>query len=257
MPDSPAGTTVEIHWVFTPVDFFEERIVLEREGYAIEMDDGRITARMGSDYFDAHPDLPALLRRDIEVRFRGAQLIQRRPFEIDGGSIVRLFPNGQRIITPSVHGVEMVVTSEQVDLVVLDNAGNIIGDTRRNRINTTDYLMQLSARHASDQAVRRMLESFNQSVREPRIELVRLYEVGEAIAEAFGSKPAAAAAFGVSYNRLEALANDRRLRQARHSGQQLEPQRDAITAELDEARGIAREMITKYLEYLERQRPLE
>lgn len=254
MPDGPTEERIDIHWIYTPADFFEEKIVLNCDGYSFEIEDGHITARMSAEFFTDHPDLPDLLRHKLDLYFRGAQLIRHRVFEIDGGAYERVWPDGRRNTTLVVHRAEQVMVSDQPDLVQMDNRSVVVGDSRRDRIEATKNLAQLAVRHASNPTVKKMLASFNKSVREPEIELMRLYEVWEALAEAFGGQKAAARdALGISYSRLEALANDRHLKQGRHTGQHLGPQRDANGAELDEARKIVRQMIEKFLVYLDNQ----
>ena len=225
MPDDPTEERIEIHWIYVPADYFEEKTVLNCDGYSVEIEDGHITARMSAEFFDKRPDLPSSIRKELDSHFQSAQPIRRKVFEIDGGGFTRIWPDGRRNSTLAVHRAELALVSDQVDLVQTDNSGVVVGDTRRDRIEATKNLAQLAARHASNPTVRKMLNGFDRSVREPEIELVRLYEVGEALAEAFGGRKAAAGdALGISYSRFEALTNDSRLKQGRHSGQQLEPQ---------------------------------
>ncbi|MBE0713160.1 MAG: hypothetical protein IH583_12340, partial [Candidatus Aminicenantes bacterium] len=186
MPDDPTEETVEIQWVYTPAEYFDEKIKRNCEGYTVEIDDGRITARMKAEFFDVRPDLLSLIRRELESYFQSAQPIRRKAFEIDGGGFTRIWPDGRENTTLAVHRSEQVMVSDQPDLVQMDNTGAVVGDTRRDRIEATRKLAELSVRHASNPTVRRMLDSFDRSVREPEIELVRLYEVWEALAEAFG-----------------------------------------------------------------------
>lgn len=116
---------------------------------------------------------------------------------------------------------------------------------------------QLSALYApSDPIVRRMLESFDAALRYPGSELVYLYELWDELQTKFRRNKNAQKALGISRparSSLTYLANEELLNQGRHRGQHAGKLREATTSELDEARKIAREMIEKYLKYLDEQ----
>jgi hypothetical protein len=253
MTNSATEIKIEITWEYTPDNFFEEPVTLKKEHYSIEIHGGQITARMSADFFDSQPSLRDSLTDKLKYYFLGAQLIRRRAFEIRGGSINRVRPDGRRDTTRLMHSAEMIMTADSPDLSTADGQGSI-HDTRQDRIDITKNLAELSVRHGTDPTARKMLNSFNNSVNEPEIALMRLYEVWEAVVQAFGGKESNARdTLGISYGRLVGLANDKRLYQGRHRGQQIGPQRDATSAELEEARGIDLDMIVKYLSYLDEQ----
>jgi len=245
---------VELHWVYAPVGFFDEKIVLELKGCIVEIEGGRAIAKMSADFYDSAPGLHDALTQDLNNYFLLWQPDRRKVFEIKKGGIVRIRPDGTSDTTLAVDSIVCHSSVGTPTLISIDPNG-VVHDPRREHFETMKKQAELKLHHASNPTVRKMLESFDRSVREPGIELYRLYDVWETLAEAFGGKPAAGAALRISYGRLEALANDRRLRQGRHSGQQLGAQRDATAAELDEARSLVLEMIEKYLTYLDNQGP--
>lgn len=256
MPDNPAEETVEIQWVYTPADFFEEKIVCDYGDYLVEIEGGRVTAGMSAVFFDSHPDLPGSLSRKLNSYFLGAQPILRKVFEVNGGAVSRLWPDGRKDTTLVAQGAVQVQVSTHADLVVMDDKGVVVGDTRRDRIEATKNLAQLSVRHASDPTARRILESFDASIRYPGNELVYLYEIWDALQTKFRGEKKARRTLGISKSdrsRITNLANKEPLSQGRHRGQFAEGLRDASTAELDEARGIARDMVRKYLMHLDEQ----
>jgi len=76
-------TMVKIKWVFTPADFLEEKISLEREGYAVEIDNGEIWARMAESRFEAQPGIREMIaaERRCHPHFWGHPLPHRsRPW---------------------------------------------------------------------------------------------------------------------------------------------------------------------------------
>lgn len=256
MANNTTETKIEIEWNYTPPSYFEERIVLERKGYSIEIEDGHITARMSADVFDSQPDLRDSLTQELNDYFLGAQPIRRQPFEIHNGAINRVWPDGRRDTTIVVQSAVMKMTGGHVDLVHTDHEG-VVHDTRQDRIDTTKSLAELSARHAAtDRTTRKMLDSFDAAVRDPENELVHLYEVWEALTQEFRGESNARNTLGISNHvrsRLGRLANDKPLNQGRHRGRHAGSLRDASTDELDEARAIARDMLASYLRYLDEQ----
>ena len=116
---------------------------------------------------------------------------------------------------------------------------------------------QVWLRHASDPTGRRMLDSFDASIRYPGNELVYLYEIWDALQTNFRGDNKARRTLGISKSdrsRLTNLANIEPLNQGRHRGRHAGNLRDATASELDETRKIAVEMIEKYLKYLDEHR---
>jgi len=198
-----------------------------------------------------------LLTEQLRIYFLGAQPSRHRTFEIHDGSIIRIWPNGKTDTTLVVQSAEHILTSDNVDIATTDSEG-VVHDSRRNRINATKNLAQLSVRHAAtDQTVRRMLDSFDDATRYPGNELVYLYEIWDALKTKFRGESKARNAIGISRPgrlRLTKLADTEPLNQGRHRGQFAGSLRDATTEELNEAWAIARDMFERYLKYLEGQR---
>jgi hypothetical protein len=245
---------IELEWHYTPQSYFEERVVLEREGYSIEINAGRITAKMTADVFESQPSLDDSLSKQLNDYFLGAQPIRRQPFEIQGGAITRVRPDGRRDTTIGLGTASMNIKGGHVDLVYTDQEGRV-HDTRRDRIDAAKTLAERSVRHATDQTAHKMLGSFDAAVRDPDNELVHLYEVWDALREKFGDDTSVKEALGISSSarsRLGQLANDEPLNQGRHRGRHAGSLRDATAEEMDEARGITRDMIAAYLKYLDK-----
>ena len=92
-----------------------------------------------------------------------------------------------------------------------------------------------------------MLQSYSWAVSFPDDELVYLYEIRDAATEPYGKQVAARNALGISktdWDKLGSLANNEPLRQGRHRGSQTADLRNATEDELEEARRIAREIIS-------------
>jgi hypothetical protein len=164
-------------------------------------------------------------------------------------------PDGRKIVNLEAQAASYAVVGGNSDLIHRDANGNIIGDTRRDRIEVTKTLAELSSRYApTDPTIRRILDSFDVAVRYPRSVLVYLYEVWEALQTKFGGERKARKTLGIHRKKrssLTKLADKEPINQGRHRGRFAGRLRDATTNELDEAWLIARGMYEKYLSYLD------
>lgn len=255
MENNAIDNKIEIEWSYSPANYFEEQINLERENYSIEISDGHITAKMRADVFDSQPGLRDSLSQELKDYFLGAQPFRRQSFDIRGGAIIRIWPDGRRDTTLVIQSAVHMQTAGHIDLVYTDQKG-VVHDTRRDRIKATKSVAELSARHAgSNLTARKLLDSFDAAVRDPKNELIHLYEVWDALQKEFRGKEKAQSTLGISVHersRFGRLANIEPLNQGRHRGQHAGSLRDATSEELDEAREIARHMLASYLEHLDK-----
>ena len=196
---------------------------------------------------------------ELEGRFLGAQLVSRKPYEFSRTVLYRVYPGGRRDVTISLKTLELVTATSFADLIITDAAGNIISDTRQERLQRRDRFAELAAKyHQSDTTASGILCSFDTAVRDPDNELVHLYEIRDALSRRFGGDRAAKQELVISNSRwseLGRLANAEPIRQGRHRGEYVGALRDATPDELNEVQSIAVQMIEAYLEYLERNSP--
>ncbi|GIK76257.1 MAG: hypothetical protein BroJett021_52450 [Chloroflexota bacterium] len=251
------GTKVILEWDFTPPTFFEEEWSFSFETCDVRVSAGKIEATLDSAEHDADPAIRARLDAELQGRFLGGQLSNLQPYKLSRGATIRLHPDGRRDVSVLLEsGVFAVASIGSVDFRRTDSAGNVIEDTKRARI---DERKALAARIASarlaDHALDSAVQSYEASLREPEVSLVRLYEIKDAICNALGGTKAACAALGLGegcWDRLHELCNNMPLKQGRHLGsKKIDDRRDATEDELREARGIARMMIEKYLNYID------
>lgn len=250
-----AATTVELDWVYTPADFFEEPVIWDRGDYRVEFKDGQVTARMTAAVFEAQPDFRTCLDGELRRYFQGTALMRQKAFELKKGGVTHTLPDGRRNITIEVKSAVLTITANAPDLVITGPHG-VVRDTRRERIDETKRLGDLAARVASmDPTTQKLLECYHAALRDPGNALVHLYEIWEGIVKAFGGGKtgmhSARKALNIDEGRLSRLANNEPLKQGRHRGCHLHNLRDATQPELEEARSIARNMLTRYLEYID------
>jgi hypothetical protein len=254
MPDDPAEETVEIQWAYAPADFFDEKIERNCDGYSVEIEGGRATARMSAAFYRPGGDFQHELAEELESYFRLWQLDRRKVVDIRGPSVRRIHPDGRTDITLCVDGVVCVSEVGEVNLISTDSNG-VVHDARREHFEDMKGLVEHKLRHASDPKAHRMLESHAGSIATPGEELVYLYEIWDALMEKLAGGRNAQSVLNISQEDLDTFNDitcERPLRQGRHRGRN-DTLRDATTEELDEARRIAKDMMEKYLSYLNEQ----
>ena len=249
------SAVVVFEWSFTPPDYFEAPIEIVRDDYTLTIEHGKAEARLDFAAYEANHSIRQTLHEGLNDRFLGVQLLTHRAYELSGSTMTRLHPDGQGDVFLDVQSARHVITGQLVDLQVCDKDGNIIADSKRDRIEKKRSLGDLVSIHrASDETLTSLLRSHNAAVRDPNNELVHLYEIRDALSVKFGGDKKARSELGISsenWARLGLLCNNEPLRQGRHRGKTGAALRDATESELVEARRIARDMIEGYLLHLD------
>ncbi|MBK8903118.1 MAG: hypothetical protein IPM53_18160 [Anaerolineaceae bacterium] len=248
-------TIVVLEWTFTPADYFEDEIRIHRKEYEMVIGGGKVEAKIAPQVYDGNPAMRDELHNALNARFLGVQMFSHKPYDLSKPSLSRLHPDGRRDVTVFVNPVNIKFTVNPVDFIARDKDGNVISDTKRERIEKKNQLADLAEKYRdNDMTAASMLNSYNSAVNDPDNELVHLYEIRDALAKKLGGKTTTLRRLGISeptWNRLGSLANTEPLKQGRHRGSHSDHLRDATEAELNEARSIARLLIETYFAYLE------
>src|SRR5690606_872868 len=251
--------TVILQWTFSPPHLFEEAINIEKDGYTITINDGKIEARIPDDLFEKNERLRSELHELLNARFLAAQLLNHEPYTLSKSQITKEHKDGKRDIIVEVEPITIKISAGQVDFVLKDKDGNVKTDSRRERIDLRTSLGErVSNLVGSEELLLGILRSYNAAINDTENELVHLYEIREALASRFGGEREAREALGVcgsSWKEFGRICNHEPLRQGRHRGQNLGLLRDATKEELSEARKIAVELIESYLSFLENSKP--
>jgi hypothetical protein len=164
-------------------------------------------------------------------------------------------PDGHCVHFIEIVGALSVSSAGPVDLVITDKDGKTKLDSKRERIEEKRRLSQIVASYSGrDILLASLLHSYDAAVRDPGSELIRLYEIRDALSKKFGDDVSARNALGIgsaAWSRFGRLCNDEPLQQGRHRGKASGGVRNATEGELIEARGFARGMIEAYLKYLQ------
>lgn len=246
---------VVLEWKFSSPDYFEDTIKITRQDYTMTIENGQVQAIIDSVIYEANPTMRQTLHDALNDRFLGVQLFTHRAYELSRPTMTRVHPDGRRDISLDIETANMVTTSHAVDIQITDKDGNVISDSKRDRIEKKKTLAELVASHRGEDALlASLLRSYDAAVRDPNNELVHLYEIREAFSKKFGGEKAVLTVLGISssqWSRLGRLCNDEPLRQGRHRGKAGSALRDATEAEMTEARSIARAMVEAYVRHLE------
>lgn len=253
MPTS--AITVLLEWTFSASDYFEEPITISRDDYSLIVESGTIRATVAAATFDADPSMRTRLHESLIDRMHGIQLINHKPFELLKPNLIRVCPDGRRDIFVEPEGGKLTLTGGVVDFRVTDKDGNLLHDSKRERLDRKRNLADLVNKYRpNDVLLKTLLASYDASTRDPNNELVHLYEIRESLAARFGGETETRTGLGLSasdWSRFGQLCNSEPLRQGRHRGKSVGNLRDATEGELTEARSIARSMIEAYLNYRE------
>jgi len=245
---------VILEWTFTPKDYFEDEIRIERSDYEMIIKDGLTEARISPEVYDKEHKMRDSLHQNLNDRFLGVQLLTHRPYTLSKASMFRLHPDGRKDVTVFPESCVMTITAGNVDIVVKDKDGNVVSDSRRDRVEKKKELAELAETYSSDPVAASLLASYKAAVNDPDNELVHLYEIRDALSKLFLGEKQARTLLRLSaseWSRLGQLANSEPLKQGRHRGKNAGELRDATEEELTEARKIARNFVEAYLVYLD------
>lgn len=249
------NAVVVLEWNFSPPDYFEEPIEISRQNYTMTIADGKVHAKIDFAIYEANPSMRRSLHDALNDRFLGVQLLTHRAYELSSPTMTRVHPDGHSDIFMEAEPGHIVIAGIAADFQVLDKDGNVISDSKRERIEKKKSLAELVTNHrATDALLASLLPSYDAAVRDPNNELVHLYEVREALSVKFGGENGARSALGITssqWSRLGQLCNNEPLRQGRHRGKTGGALRDATESELTDARGIARAMLEAYLQHVD------
>ena len=182
--------------------------------------------------------------------------MSHKDFSLGRPSRTDIKEDGTKIIYVEVEPFVCKMSFGDVDLVVQDRDGNIVSDTKQERLDKQKWFAErIDKYRSSDDTLDQMLKSYQMAVEDPNDELVHLYETRDALKNKLGKKKTALKRLVVTqreWDTIGNLANTLPLKEGRHRGEKAGLMRDARPEELELARKFASSLIEKYLIYLER-----
>jgi hypothetical protein len=244
MPDR-----TELEWMYQPVGRFEAAYRYANTEYDLVVENGRVVATLTIPQNPVAEDLAGRIEAHVTSIFLVRQLQVHRTSALQGPRVYQ-HEGGRKNVAIRVGSVLSAEAVGQPDIVLRDPAGNIVRDTRAERIAAhTSLLDSIAPKLARSAVLQGLFMSYSRSVSDPSNELVHLYEIRDALSQHYGGGRKARAALNINrteWQRLGVLANVEPLEQGRHRGKDIGGHRAASSGELDEARSIVRNWIIAF-----------
>src|SRR5262245_18698593 len=128
------SAVVVFEWSFSPPDYFEVPIEIVRDDYRLTIVAGKAEARLDSAVYEANPSIRQALHEGLNDRFLGVQLLTHRAYELSRSTMTRGHPDGRKDVFLEVEPARVVLTGHPIDVQIRDKDGNIIADSKRDRI---------------------------------------------------------------------------------------------------------------------------
>ncbi len=246
---------VQLEWKYSPKTYLEEPILIEFEAGELKIGDGVAIATINPKAFYVEESIRDELTRKIECRLHAIQIMTHKDFELSKPYRINIEEDGKKNYFLEAESCIVTTSVGTVDIIVHDKNGNVISDSKRERLDKQHKFATLVDKHRNyDPTLDQILKSYQQSVKDPNDELVHLYEIRDALSNKFGSKAKAIKVLRLTEERWDEigkLANNLPLNQGRHRGKAVGALRDADLTELEIARKSAVNLIEKYLDFLE------
>lgn len=243
-------------WNYEPNDYFEDNFSIEYEHYTIEIEPGVVRAHLSPVYIENVDETISKLNHDLESRFSAVQVMTHQEFKLSKPSRYALTKDGTKHIYLQLETVVCVADGSRIDIVIHDKDGNLVSDTKQERIDRKKWFSETTAKHiCKNHTLKQMLKSYSSSVSDPNNELVYLYEIRDAIAKEFGGEINSRSKLNITkkeWSYFGLIANKKPLLQGRHRGNNAGVLRDAEVSELGAIRKIASKMVENYLIFLEK-----
>lgn len=244
---------VKYKWHYEPESFIEEVQQFEFEDIQIEMSGGDITAHLDIETHESNSNLYEELQKLIEDLLNGISISSHSDFSLNKGSIEKENEKGGNDITVFLEPATVTVTGLDADFRITDPEGNVIKDTKQERIKGHHEFAKLISSAPNDPLLNLLIDSYKNAIQDPEDELVHLYEILEFLQTKLGNRNDIRDKLGISktqLRRLATLANTNPLNQGRHRGSNPKNLRDATKQEINEARVIAKSLISRYARFI-------
>ena len=243
-----------VGWRYTPADFFPRPFSQCVDGQWFEVSQGWVKAPVDTLRQEWSESLSDSLQGVVLWLFQRQQVQNYRQFELLHYTVKHVAEDGST--TWSTYKGGVLTMSGDLAACHLASDGSPVqgGPGPGGRQEERVVLASISHDVVADTVLCRMLSSLGRAIDDQANELVHLYEIRDALKTRFEGEAKAYSALGVSstdWKRLGRLANDYPLRQGRHRGEHAGELRDATPDELEQARSIAKELISAYIKYLE------
>lgn len=251
---------IKYEWVYKPANGISGTLEYPSEYGMLFFSHGRVVTKI--DPNTSHWDvlygdkLSAIVKSIID----GISLLEHKDISLDGPSRVDTSVDGKKHYHLSINETIHVSCSiSSVELIVHDKNGNLVSNpVEERKQKAVEFSVLINKYKKNDDYINKMIASYYASIRDPKNELIHLYEIRDTISSIFASDKEAMKILNISkreWDVLGILANKEPLLEGRHRGDFKDgiEKRAATTSELLRARKSAVGLIEKYLNYLNQQ----
>ena len=240
-----------LEWTYEPKFFFEEPFELTFSGGEIAISAGIARGEFDSLHYDEGKVFQYSTQEFLRSAFLAQQVQVHQPFTISQTAMAREHSDGRRDASIFVDSAVMTVSVGTVDLVHRDGDGNVLADTKAERLQRhANFRRDITNLVPQDIALKRMLQSFSNALSDRDNLLIHLYEIRETLSSKFSDERVACATVRVSsgdWSKFGRLANKEPLLEGRHRGKHL-GLRKATTDEANWALNFGQSLIEGYVQ---------
>ena len=245
---------VTLEGTYTPPDYLEEPVTVERPEYTTTIKKGRIQVVFHDPEPSPNQERRFAIAREVSQVFQSHMVFTLRPWEITSLTLHCRYPDGREGVSINVSAPGATGALGKVDIVTKDADDNVITDTRAERLADARVFESQRLRHAEDPLLENLIASFRRAVADPADRMTHLYEIRDALQRRFETKRGAKDALGLTdaeWGDLDDITNNQPIEESRHRGRYL-VRRPATEDEHNRVFAVARRMIRAYLDHLDR-----
>lgn len=219
--ETQAQTVLE--WTYEPSTLFEEEVTLAHSGGVIRIDCGHIKGVFDATHYEQGREFRDCIHEIVSARVRAQEVQVRKQCKLSAASMSREYADGRRDVTAFPETLSVRVKVNIPDIIVKDAHGNVVKDSKTERLKKQkEFGENVSILLPQDIALKRMLESFHNALRDPDNALIHLYEIMDAVVVACGtSKDEARRRLILTekeWSKFGRIANNAPLLEGRHRG---------------------------------------
>lgn len=243
---------VELEWRYSPKNFLETDRNLDFNNTEIQFSEGKVTISTDEKTLLENPFFVTNAENTITNFLNGFSILHHLTFELIRES-PKYFNKDGTISQPVIMKIESgtyVTTGGNIEFRITDKDGNVIRDSRQDRIKKEKVFASLISSVEGEN--QRIIDSYLNAINDKENELVHLYEIRDFVKTKLGGKYEALKMLPTSeddWDLLGDIANGRPILEGRHRGQHEGKLRKATREELETSRNIAKEILFQYLKY--------
>ena len=239
-----------LEWSYEPADFFEEGDRFSWSGGEVEITGGKVRGVFDASRYEQGREFRDQAHEAVLSRFKAQQVQLGRCFDLSLISFACEYEDGRRNETMFLETARFELRGGDVDFVLRDKTGNIVSDSKRERMDRQrEFRDQVAKLLPNDKRLKSILQSYHNALSDEGNILIHLYEIREAIWIAYGRNMDAIKTLGISglkWSRFGVLTNVAPMLEGRHRGKHTEL-RSMDAEDLAFAKSFAKSLIEAYV----------